>query len=370
MQAETPIPSNPELRRKVRRALEGSTAFEDLEPARKRALAKDMVEVLSYLSDPAAGDESLRDMADEVPATPAMADPVMDAPVLATGMQVAQPNAQVSGATADKTADTIRSFVSNVDFPEFVSSLIDGVFTSIVDASIKQMEAYQDLLANVVKSVNQFAKDNFSDDDARNYVASNYPGRLQNTGGRLSLLQDGSSENPDFGALVGSNRSFDLFNPADERALVQAAKLQMARLRQQQLATMVVLGLNRIVVTDGRINAKVVFDVRASETASALATSESSDIKSTIKTTNKKNKSFWGSTRSTEKTVTTNVSTFKTETETESTAKIEAKAKLTGEVQVNFRSETFPLEKLAAPEQVGQIQQLQQTGGSTGGSSS
>ena len=37
--------------------------------------------------------------------------------------------------------------------------------------------------------------------------------------------------------------------------------------RQQLLASMVMLGINRIVVTDGSINAKVVFDMRATDQA-------------------------------------------------------------------------------------------------------
>ena len=41
--------------------------------------------------------------------------------------------------------------------------------------------------------------------------------------------------------------------------------MQMARSRQQMLSSMVILGINRIVVTDGLINAKVVFDFRASD---------------------------------------------------------------------------------------------------------
>jgi hypothetical protein len=41
----------------------------------------------------------------------------------------------------------------------------------------------------------------------------------------------------------------------------------MAKAPQKTLASMVMLGINRIVVTDGRINAKVVFDMRAEDKA-------------------------------------------------------------------------------------------------------
>src|SRR5260370_5843146 len=47
--------------------------------------------------------------------------------------------------------------------------------------------------------------------------------------------------------------------------LVPAARTQLATSRQQLLATMVLMGINRIVVTDGRIAAKVLFDFQAKD---------------------------------------------------------------------------------------------------------
>lgn len=48
--------------------------------------------------------------------------------------------------------------VEAVDFPAFVSDLIHGVFKAIIDASIKQMEAYAGLLTSVATAVDEFAK--------------------------------------------------------------------------------------------------------------------------------------------------------------------------------------------------------------------
>jgi hypothetical protein len=49
--------------------------------------------------------------------------------------------------------------VDDVDFPAFVADLVKGVFGAIVDSSIRQMEAYGDLLKDVAKSIDEFAKD-------------------------------------------------------------------------------------------------------------------------------------------------------------------------------------------------------------------
>lgn len=83
-------------------------------------------------------------------------------------------------------------------FPGYVADLLDGVFDAIVDVSIQQMEAYADLLEGAGKEV------------------------------------DGSVDDS------GTTR--------------RAAQ------RQRLLATMVLMGVNRLVVTRGRVRVRSVFD--------------------------------------------------------------------------------------------------------------
>ena len=47
-----------------------------------------------------------------------------------------------------------------LDFPEFVASLVHGTFDAIVNSSIRQMETFADLVAAVAKPVDQFAQEN------------------------------------------------------------------------------------------------------------------------------------------------------------------------------------------------------------------
>ena len=69
--------------------------------------------------------------------------------------------------------------IREVNFPAFVAGLIDGVFNAIVTSSIKQMEAYGELVKNVAKSVDDFMKDNISENSARDYLADRYPDNLE-----------------------------------------------------------------------------------------------------------------------------------------------------------------------------------------------
>jgi hypothetical protein len=97
---------------------------------------------------------------------------------------------------ADMAAHATVGVADVVDFPAFVAGLIKGVFEAIVNVSIEQMEAYADLLDDVARSLDEFA-----------------PKRR------------------------GSASSRD---------------------RQRLLATMVLMGINRIVVTKGKIVARSV----------------------------------------------------------------------------------------------------------------
>lgn len=99
--------------------------------------------------------------------------------------------------------EQVRRLIGEVDFPSFVAELIKGVFEAIVQSSIEQMKAYAEMVQAVAKSLDDFTKD--AEDKARDHLTG----------------------------------------------------------RHQQLATMVLMGINRIVVTDGKIKGKVHSDLKS-----------------------------------------------------------------------------------------------------------
>ena len=152
----------------------------------------------------------------------------------------------------------------------------------------------------------------------------------------------------------------DLSDEEQEQRMVLAARLQIARGRQQLLASMVVLGINRIVITDGLIHAKVIFDLRASDTAKRKASASMHDTEQQHFGM-KAQASYGGwyspidASMSTEYS-TDHVATVQSSVDETSESKAEVKAKLSGEVRVNFKSDYFPMEKLASPEMMAAIQ--------------
>lgn len=371
------------VRPMVREMLLGVPAFRQLSPEEQQQIAGKMVNVASYLANPdGVITESMEKAA---PPAEVVARAQADDPVDATKRRLSQAPGQVGkGFEAGAVREGVEQFgalVQKVDFPEFVGGLIKNVFQAIVDSSIQQMQAYGELLANVAKTVDQYARDNISENNSRDWLANKYPDALGVEIGNMSgELAEGSDapqqtakltttgENPEE-ALTKISQDLahlmprpvtDLSDPAEEARLVQAARLEIARGRQQLLASMVMLGINRIVVTDGLIHAKVIFDMRASDTAARHARASMVDQqKSSVKTDTKIKYGGWfspwhgsvGIHTSNEHTATVQSSVDDT-----SESKAEVKAKLSGEVRVNFKSDYFPMDKMASPQMIAAIQ--------------
>jgi hypothetical protein len=74
--------------------------------------------------------------------------------------------------------EQFKNLVGSVDFPSFVGGLIQNVFQAIVTASIQQMTADANLLKSVAQTVDQFAQDNISLNNARDWMIDKYPNDL------------------------------------------------------------------------------------------------------------------------------------------------------------------------------------------------
>lgn len=356
-----------EVRTQVRALLAKADAFRALPADKRQQIARDLVTVVGYLSDPTAGGQ------------PGAAEALLD-PNTLPGMpgQKVDPTTKLQDRLAGKPdlvqkdfsapaskagVDAMKGFVNAIQFPSFVSGLIQGMFKSIVDASIQQMQAYAQLLEAVVKNVEQYADDHVTANNARDFLASKYPDHLQinteNGSPQLAMKNDDNPPNfaQDFPTL--GNDTPDVSDPDGEQKLVRAAQLQMARMKQQQLSTMVLLGINRIVVTDGLINAKVVIDVKTKDTATRTASASDYDHKTDH--SEAADTGGWFSGKSSSSTSDHDVLVQSATTDT-STSDVEAKANLTGEVRVNFKSETVPLDKMASGDNIANINQKAQPG--------
>lgn len=373
----------------VKEMLLKSEAFRALPQAQQQEIAHNTVEVASYLAEP----EGIR--ADKLPSAAAVArDPY--AVGLAEGDSSSRRGGQ-AGFTAQgarEGAAVAGMLLREVNFPEFVSGLINGVFHSIVDSSIKQMEAYGRLVADVAKSLNQFRDENVSVNQGREHLADTYPDVFEMTmdtgafgegGGPRVQVRDGVDEDAALRQVnslpIEGGPLSSLDEDAIEEKLVPAARTQLATSRQQLLATLVLLGINRIIVTDGKISAKVLYNFQAMDTYrkqlarteyaydpnartyTGSAESETEQGGSERSYSRDKEGAYSSEARSGDyyskgkyNYSSTPALTLASATQEQTDAALQTKASLAGTVEVNFKSETLPLERMADSFQIGMIQ--------------
>ena len=223
-----------------------------------------------------------------------------------------------------------------IDFPGFVSSLLTGTFQAIVDSSAKQVRTYAELVASLSQTLEDFSAENVSEDQARSRLAQQYPKDLvlvvppPGVQAPLKLAPRGDAEgtSPEWLKKYGLDGE-ELSAELTDGALVTAGRKQVGEDRLQTLATMVLMGINRVVVNDGEVTAKLQFHAQA--------------IDQQIVGIDREGMGIAGRSVSTDANAQMMVSTVKVNAQADAAIR----ADLMGQVRVSFKTETFPLERFA-----------------------
>jgi hypothetical protein len=330
----------------VESLLERAPSFRHLDHATRDGIVRDLASIRGALSPaPAPARATAADpyaLALETPNDLARrrleAQRGVSTPAPASEPSPAQP-AQSGSPKAPATeaiAARAGALSDEINFPEFVANLIHGTFDALVDSSIRQMEAFAELVSAVAKDVDRFTSENVTPNQVRDWLAQQYPRDLalevplRPEDGEPRLRRRGSeAQSPtwlaDYG-LAGEELTDELI----EDQIVPAARRRVGESRLQMLATMVLMGMNRIVIKDGTISAKIRFRAAARDT-SVVQFAQSHDpgtpgAGSRGSLTNVQSSMMVS-------TVGVNVQ-----------ADADLKTELFGEVKINFASETLPLE--------------------------
>jgi hypothetical protein len=342
-------------------ALQRSVAFRQLPIATQQAVLRDLGSIRRGFATAAA--DAVR------PAGAPLAGALGPRRQLVGGETTAPPADPAAGANPDASprprsataalAANAGALSDEIDFSAFVAGLVHGTFDAMVDASIRQMETYADLVSTVARGLDAFTRDNVSRGQVIDWLSERYPRDLERdvpldgSGEARLVVRAGGDEDErrpawlaDFG-LADEPLSDELV----EEQLVPAARQALGESRLKSLATMVLLGLNRIVVKDGTISARVRFRAAAKDTAKvAYATGQEPA-------------SPWGERGGySYAPPSTMVSTVGVNVQAESDLKVE----LFGEVKINFASETLPLDRFA---NAAQLQLLESHAGRPAGGS-
>ena len=349
--------------------LQRSRAFRSLPPATQQALLSDLRKINKTLSPPAAtmglndpysfsldtpddfnrhrrfpgqSDDSASDGSDGSVKRPT-APPTASTPQTQPSPALAGPKS----AATQTLAGRLGALSDEVNFPAFVAALVHGTFDAIVDATIRQMEAFADLVSAVAKDVDQFTNDNVTPNQAKDWLAKQYPQDLQVVfaDGQPNLAPKGDTQSMNNSPAWLSEYGQDgqlLDTDMIDQVLIPAARKRVGQDRLQTLATMVLLGMNRVVVRDGTISARIQIRAQADDKAKVdyAVSSDPGDP-----TWGERGSSTYSQPGLMVSTVNANVQTD-----------TNLQADLYGEVRINFASETLPLERFADPARLALLQ--------------
>jgi len=313
-----------------------------LDPSARRSLEANLRQIEGALrgGDPYAHAMDVLDFQQRLQASSGAVPDDGTRPRAAPAPAQAPPPAPAAPPPVAQTAqigERMGTALEAVDFVGFVSGLVTGTFKAIVDASAAQMREYAKLVSSLAQTLEDFTAENVSANQARDHLAQLFPQDLQ-----LKLPAPGAQEQPrllprpertgespawlEKYGLKGEELSEDLV----EGPLLDAARKKVGEGRMSSLATMVLMGVNRIVVNEGDLRAKVQFHAAAidvqradyQQQGVAIVGRDAGDQGSATQMM---------------------VSTVKANAQSDAAVKVD----LTGEVRVSFRTEVFPLERFA-----------------------
>jgi hypothetical protein len=337
--------SLPLVRGVVRGMLLATPSFQELDPARKKQMAESMVRVchaaVSLIQEEMESDREARGGRRLSRAQSAGSD--------------------FSGVAAQKVAGTTRDILNAVSFPRFVTELINGVFKAMIDSSTQQMNSFVELLNHVSASLDGFADANVGAARARSWLVEKFPGNFQvpppdpdadpeeKAEVTLELADGASMPSPEALRTELGLGPDETVPGGDPESLVPFARRQLAKSRQQMLATMVMLGMQRIVVESGRITAAMRFHI---DTHSAAQADQGSTLSEKNELTGEGKFGFgpWGASAKM-----TNTIGYVNTQRSQTTEEMNTDLDLNSSVEINFKSDYLPLNRMTSPGQADRI---------------
>jgi hypothetical protein len=154
-----------------------------------------------------------------------------------------------------------KDLVDSVDFPDFVKDLMMAVFTGNLRVMKEQTDAYIKLMKEATKSTADFIK-KIGDDESFIKLAENKGQQYSVTTERQA---DGSEK------IVLANPDGDKVDPDDATVKkdILEAKVMMAKEHRAALREVILMGVTRLVVEKGEIEAGVEFKVNAKRNSRA-----------------------------------------------------------------------------------------------------
>ncbi|MCK6694036.1 MAG: hypothetical protein L6Q97_18285 [Thermoanaerobaculia bacterium] len=245
----------------------------------------------------------------------------------------------------DKSVDAFEDLVDSVDFPKFVADLLKGVFDANLAVMKTQTDSYIALMKEATKSVADFVKD-VNEDDALAKLAEEKPDMY-------NINMEPTPEGQQKMTLITPQGEKVNMDDNQVKAHVMDTKINMAKENRAAIREVILMGVTRLVVERGTVEAAVEFNI----TANRMSV-ENKKVDDTRTSVRRKGFSFGSfSINPGVSTRITVATTTNTKTATDNLA-----AKLMGKVNIQFKTDYFKLDNFLEMYGGGGIAQLKREG--------
>lgn len=238
----------------------------------------------------------------------------------------------------EQAGELAGDFIDSVDFPQFVGDLLEGVFQANLNVTITQMQEYINLMKAATASISKFVNQ-IDNTAAFGYLA-------ENNSDEFSIdFPPEEGKNPDGSPkAVLTDKEGNKLDLGDNeiKAKIMDAKIAMAREQRALLRETILMGVTRLVVEEGRVKAKAVFDIKATE---KIAKADRAAHKEVTTSGSASGGGFFGFFRSGSSSSTKKASI--SVSSAKSIADTSMAASITGEVDIKFKSDYFKLDNFA-----------------------
>lgn len=178
---------------------------------------------------------------------------------LASAMENKGPGANMGFGGYDPgfqgSTDAFNELVDSVDFPKFVADLLKAVFNANMKVMKSQTDDFIRLMREATKSTADFVK-KVKDDDTFAYLA-------ESRGDQFNVMLDRQADGSQKLALTNPQGEKVDMEDNEVKARIMDAKIAMAKEHRAALREVLLMGVTRLVVEKGEVEAAVEFRITA-----------------------------------------------------------------------------------------------------------
>jgi len=156
---------------------------------------------------------------------------------------------------------SFKELVDAVDFPKFVADLLKAVFDANLKVMKQQTDSYIKLMKEATKSTADFIK-KIKDDDAFATLA-------ESRGDKYNVITEKQADGSSKLALTNPEGEKHDLEDAEVKKHILEAKINMAKEHRAALREVLLMGVTRLVVEKGEIDAQVEFSIKATRASTA-----------------------------------------------------------------------------------------------------